>query len=287
MKHHVEDMIPPTAPAGGAPRASAVAALFLVAAASLAGCAGDEVLAPVPAEGQGGGGTTSSATTGGSTTTTSTGAGTPVREVFVRNPMGDQVGNLLADGDFELSITSNPGQQGWTFYGFQGAAGMVGETGGLCRSGLRCAVLPPGGTLFGRGTAAPDRAPMQGEVWVKPQEGGECGGVTIYALSCDAFGVLGQPTLAEGADDDGWCPRRFSIQPSSTAVCLYMENDSGTAVLVDQASVRPREGEDDTQRSLPAVRPATRARMDRLKDHLRRTLPLGQGQHDVVIDPRP
>lgn len=272
--------------AGRALLARMVAVGSLVA--TLAGCAGEEILAPVPGDGgQGGGGTTSATSTGATTTTGSTGAGTPVREVFVRNPMGDQIGNLLADGDFELSITSNPGQQGWTFYGFQGAAGMQGETGGLCRSGLRCAVLPPGGTLFGRGTAAPDRAPMQGEVWVKPVAGGDCGSITLYALSCDAFDVLGQPTVAADAEADGWCPRRFPIDPSPTGVCLYMENDGAGAVLVDQASVRQREGEDDTQRSAPFVRPATRARMDRLKEHLRRTLPLGQGQHDVMLDPRP
>jgi hypothetical protein len=265
-------------------------ALFPLAAISLAtalhgGCSGDEQVAPVVDEsGSGGGSSSSSSST--ATATASTGAGTPVRDVFVRNPFGEQDGNLLSDGDFELSITSNPGQQGWNFFGYNGSDTLVAETGGLCRSGLRCGVFPKGGALLARATAAPDMAPMVGEIWVKPLDGSSCNGVTVYVVGCDDFAVRGQfGGLVPQMEDDGWCALRGTAAASATAVCMYLENE-GTGMLIDAASLRAAEPDAARRVSILPVPAATRARMDAVRDHLR-TLPISAPRRALDLDPTP
>lgn len=265
--------------------------LFLVAAVALGaamhgGCSGDEQVAPVVDESGSGGGAVSASSSAASTSTSSTGAGTPVRDVFVRNPFGEQEGNLLSDGDFEMSITSNPGQQGWNFYGFNGSDTLIGETGGLCRSGLRCGVFPKGGALLARATAAPDMAPMVGEIWVKPLDGSSCGGVAVYVVGCDDFDVRGQfGGLVPQLEEDGWCALRGAAAGSATAVCMYLEND-GTAMLIDAASLREGEPDASNRVAVLPVPAATRARMNAVRDHLR-TLPISTLRRALDLDPTP
>lgn len=266
-------------------------ALLPLAAVALAavlhgGCSGDEQLAPVVDESGSGGGAATASSSSASTATASAGAGTPVRDVFVRNPFGEQEGNLLSDGDFELSITSNPGQQGWNFFGFNGSDDLVAETGGLCRSGLRCGVFPRGGALLARATAAPDMAPMVGEIWVKPIDGSSCAGVTVYVLGCDDFAIRGQfGGLAPQMEEDGWCALRGAAAASATAVCMYLENN-GTGMLIDAASLRAGEPDAARRVSILPVPAATRARMDAVRDHLR-TLPIGRPRPALDLDPTP
>ncbi len=273
---------------GSSPRVVVLAAL--ACAVGLAACSGEEKLAPAPSEGgEGGAGAAGASTASASTAVASSGAGTPVREVFIANPFGDQVGNLLSDGDFELSITGNPGQQGWNFYGANGSNMLLAETGGLCRSGLRCGVLPRGGVLLARGTAAPDRAPMTGELWVKPLEDQSCTGVDVYVLSCEDFSVRGQLGGQVAIQpEDGWCPLRGAASASSIGVCLYIENTGGP-VLVDNASLRAADESASKRVAIPTVSAATRARMDAIRAHLR-TLPIGSERPrgwSLELDPRP
>src|SRR5690606_37838607 len=88
--------------------------------------------------------------------------GPHVRDVVIRNPFGGPSDNLLADGDFELSIVpeGNSGQYGWIAFKQSGAEQpLLAETGGLCKSGLRCGRLPKRSIVFGRGTSAANEAP--------------------------------------------------------------------------------------------------------------------------------
>lgn len=261
-------------------------ALALLAfGACLAACE-DERLAPVAGEPSGEGGTagTSASTSVSSTvaSTTSSGAGTPFREVFLRNPFGEQEGNLLADGGFELSIVNSPGQHGWTSFG---PAEIEGETGGLCRGGLRCARAPRGAVLFARGTSAPAGARLYAEIWVKPEkpeEGASCEGIDLYVLSCESFTVRRKLSVPAAPDANGWCSVGGSVGGSVIATCMYVENVGNVGFLLDDASLRADVGVPRSIRpaAIPddaaiEVSPKTRASMDALRDHLRRTLPLG------------
>ncbi|MBL8741515.1 MAG: hypothetical protein JNK04_10490, partial [Myxococcales bacterium] len=113
-------------------------ALFLSIAA-LAGCQ-DEVIDPV---------TTPTSTTTVPTAEPTGGApplpGPKVRDVYQRNPFGVPLENLLVDGDFELSITrESTGQYGWRRLHNGGLKPTPAETGGLCKSGLRCGRVDSG-----------------------------------------------------------------------------------------------------------------------------------------------
>ncbi len=241
------------------------------------GCSGDEQIAPAP--GAGGGDATSSATsTASSSASGSTGSGPILRTVFERNPFGSQVDNLLADGDFELSF-GFAGQQGWTSFGSGGQETLVAETGGLCRSGLRCARVAPGAVMFARGTTAPNQADMQATLWAKPVTTPDCVGVTAYAILCDSFAQNEKLIRSETPDAEGWCSYTVVVRGGPVATCIYVENDSGQEMIFDDASLvalPPDSAAHRVARPIPEpASAATRARMDRVRDQIRDTLPLG------------
>ena len=101
----------------------------------------EEKLAPAPVDA-----TTSSSSSGGSAGTGGSTVTPPeprIRTVETRNPWGGALGNLFVDGDFEFSVVlqgSSP-QAGWFAFSNNGQGYVRGETGGLCKSGMRCAVM--------------------------------------------------------------------------------------------------------------------------------------------------
>ncbi len=247
-------------------------------------CGGDERVSPV---GGGGGGdatssasSTSAATASGSTAeaTTSTGGGPILRTVLERNPFGAQVGNLLADGDFELSF-GFPGQQGWVAFSSSGAQGvLVAETGGLCRSGLRCARVAPGGLLFARGTSAAGQADMRVTLWARPATTPDCSGVFAQVISCDSFTTKGNLIRSVAPDQDGWCSYGLDIVGATIATCLYVENNTEQDMIFDDGSLvalPPDAAPRPAPKPVVEVPAATRARMDRVRQRLRDTLPIG------------
>lgn len=249
----------------------------LAFAAFGAGCTGDERVAPV---GAGGGDATSSANSTSvvsSSASGSSGSGPVLRTVFQRNPFGAQVGNLLADGDFELSF-GFAGQQGWTSFGNQGQERLIAETGGLCRSGLRCARVAPGLVMFARGTTAPDGADMQATLWAKPATTPDCTGISAYAILCDSFAQNEKLIRSETPDADGWCTYSVLVKGGPVATCLYVENQSDQEMIFDDASLVALPPDAPSRRIAVPIEPAppeTRARMDRVRDLIRNTLPLG------------
>ena len=230
--------------------------LAAVVCAAVAGCGDEGPPNPAPI--------VTPTTTATTVTTTPPTPEAPKRTVSMRNPMGGPPSNLFIDGDFEFSIVlqgSGP-QAGWYSFGNQDY--VRGETGGICRSGLRCAVMSSGQGLFGRGTSAKDSG-MVAELWAKVPEGKGCGVVSVLMFTCSfssSFGI-NIPAVDSMPGSDGWCQYRGGINPQDEGMCVFVENtlESGQEAIVDAALLIPSDG------SVPlrAMTRQTGARADRVR----------------------
>ena len=165
----------------------------------------------------------------------------PRRMVFHRNPFGDalQADNLMVDGDFEL--TGRTDQAPWFVYDpNQGQQTLNYDTGGHCRSGVRCGVLTAPQVMIGY-MASPKLLDMNVRAYAKPSTG-KCADVSILEFDF-ATGLAGKSTspVDKSPGPDGWCvyeavyPNLALEQPA-----LYIELASSkmTATL-DEVSVLP------------------------------------------------
>ncbi len=220
---------------------------LLVTVGALAACQ-EERLAPLPGPsatvevpGTGGGG----AGTGGAPD-----PGPKVRDVYHRNPIGLPLDNLLADGDFELSIVSAGqvgGQYGWRAFTSAGQPTMLNaETGGLCKSGLRCGRADALDVLLARGTAAPNGDAHVATIYAKPAAGGPdpaseepCDLATAWVIRCDTFQTVDSFDPDPSPDADGWCRLSTESEPSTTALCVYVEVGRWP-LLLDAATLLPK-----------------------------------------------
>ena len=157
----------------------------------------------------------------------------PFREVYQRNPWGSPALNLLADGDFELSIDPGTGQYGWIGVDAGGSTQipLVSETGGICRSGIRCARVPKGQALLGRGTAAPNmmahHASIFGKPATPPAAGADpamvCKGIMqVTMISCDEGLIIKGLKPAAAPGDDGYCEYAADVPGSKVSLCMYV-----------------------------------------------------------------
>lgn len=252
---------------------AALEALLVLALAPLVACS-EEALDPVPAP--------SSSPPDAGPTGGAPPDGPPVREVYMRNPLGGPAQNLLADGDFELSIVPSQaagGQYGWIALTASGApVAMSSETGGLCRTGLRCGRVPAGNVLFGRGTAAPNMAGHHASIWFKPlgetSAAKPCDVGNVYVLGCDTFDVKKALRAADAPDAQGFCEYSADLGGSPLSLCMYAEI-SGVDVLADSATLLPLpEGTLAPKPSPVALLPETRARIAIVRDFVRSHTPL-------------
>jgi hypothetical protein len=204
------------------------------------------------------------------------------RTVEARNPFGGPGGNLMADGDFELSYTYVGAQAPWRGFNSAGT-GEVGfdfETGGLCRSGLRCAVLRDGMVLLGIGAAAPQQKRVLASAAAKVPAGAACDVVSVYLIDCGSFGVVAE--LAPRADApgaDGWCSYEDDVSGRDSSLCMYAQTslDDGQTALLDATVLEPHDGTVPfAAKAAPTVSEATALRLARMRDHLRRKLPFGK-----------
>jgi hypothetical protein len=209
----------------------------------LAACSADEQLAPV--------GSTSTVMDAGHDAAMPppppppVDAGTVKRTVMMRNPFGGPAGNHLADGDFEFSTAQNTGGQlGWRAFTTDGAQELAfaTETGGLCRSGLRCAVMGPSMLFLLRGTSAKNDKGNIASGWAKGPEGAGCGSVRALMVNCDTF-TVGKQLVGKKADD-GWCHYTAAIGAQDDATCLYIDSTlkKDTTALVDAFVLGPDDG---------------------------------------------
>lgn len=250
------------------------------------GCA-DEKLSPVT---QPSATTTVPGTGGGGPGTGGGETGTKVRDVLSRNTVGLPVDNLFADGDFELSIVpSAGGQYGWLLFDEDSnPAVLTGETGGLCKSGVRCGRVPPRSILFGRATSAPDEAPMRGSIWMKPV-GGEspdpanpCALANVRTITCDGFSFRDKLEPALTPTEDGWCEISGPVEPSRRALCFYITLYEAE-VVVDAATLLPAPEPMAKKIAAPPLSPAEQTRAAVIRETIRSRMPMGEGT--TPVDP--
>jgi hypothetical protein len=216
-------------------------------------------------------------------------AGVVKRRVMTRSPLGGPAGNLFADGDFELSTLPWSGAQvGWRGFDSSGGSTLVvrTETGGLCYSGLRCAIFEPKTIFFLRGTAANGKGNVA-SIRARVPADAKCNAVKASLLTCDS-GVLGK-SLAPSAepDADGWCRYGAVIGEQTSAQCLYLTNNlkNEQFALVDAAVLAPDDGTVLPQSAVPAPLSAEEtAALARVIDLIHRTTDLGPGPR---VAPRP
>ncbi len=165
----------------------------------------------------------------------------PTRTIGHRSPFGDafQSNNLMVDGDFEL--TGRTDQAPWIVF-TNSQQTLNYETGGRCRSGVRCAVIAPGDSLVGY-MASPAAEDAQIRAYIKP-DSGHCADVQVFQVDLATNQTNGSAlsTTQEPADD-GWCfftgkvPALTYAQPA-----LYMQfgtKATSKTAIVDQVSVLP------------------------------------------------
>jgi hypothetical protein len=163
------------------------------------------------------------------------------RTVGHRSPFGDafQANNLMVDGDFEL--TGRTDQAPWIVF-TSSQQTLNYETGGHCRSGVRCAVIAPGDALVGY-MASPSAEDAQIRAYIKP-DSGHCADVVLYEVDLATNNTNGSAQSTTSAPaEDGWCfftgkiPALTYAQPA-----LYLQlptNSKSKTVIVDQVSVLP------------------------------------------------
>lgn len=175
-------------------------------------------------------------------------AGTSRRTVMTRSPFGGPIANHFADGDFELSTAQGQGQYGARAYGTTGGIGALDfdvETGGLCRTGLRCAIFVPKTAFLLRGTAAPLGKGNLISFWAKVPTGKTCTAVSGTMLTCDTL-QTGHAVKAINPMPDaaGWCSYGSRLAPTPSALCLYIQNKlvNDERALLDSAVMGPDDG---------------------------------------------
>ncbi len=234
------------------------------------GCSAEE-LNPVPVEGA---------------SSSSGGGGVPnppayTRQVTRRSPFGGRVGNLMVDGDFEHSIVreGSSAQLGWLAINGVGMQTYLrGETGGLCRTGLRCAILPSGHSFWGKGTSA-EGTGMIAEVWAKPPAQSLCSVVSPAMFYCNVQGgaQISLPPSSEEPDGDGWCQYRAALAAPSSRLCMWIDGllPTGKFALVDAATLLPDDGTAPVRAPGP-MPPERRQRIAATARWVRDRLPFGQ-----------
>ena len=228
--------------------------VFRLAAASIAllGCSTDEQLAPAPTApvtiaDAGPDAPADAAPDADASAPPDVDAGTARRTVMTRSPFGGPEANHFADGDFELSTAGGTGQYGARAFSSSGGGdiGFAIETGGLCRTGLRCAVFVPKTAFLLRGVAA---ALEKGNVisfWAKIPPTKTCATVTGSMVTCDTL-VIGHQLKATTPQPDvaGWCSYSARLAASASALCLYIQNKlvNDETALLDSAMMGPDDG---------------------------------------------
>jgi hypothetical protein len=269
----------------------------LSCAVALSAC-GEERVRPVSSGASTSAGGTGGAGEGGGAGTGGGGSEPAVRSVFARNPIGVPFDNLLADGDFELSIVpaqAAGGQYGWRAFSPNGGqAALLAETGGLCRSGLRCGRLGEGRVLFGQGTAASGERPHRASLWVKAVDPTTVDAEKpcelierAFVVRCESFATVGSLKPSDAPDERGWCEYAGTSPSSRDALCLYVELDA-REVLLDAATLLPREEPDALPAPLPPTPDApTRARMETIRAAIRSRMPLSSESLPFDTEGRP
>lgn len=206
-----------------------------------------------------------------------------IRRVEVRNPLGTPADNLLADGDFELSIAPwESSQYPWFAIKGNGIVPLKAETGGICRTGLRCGVLERNMLLLGTATSAGEGIGMEAALWIKPEQDQGCDVMDAFVLTGSSFDFVAELEPAEAPDPAGWCRFSALVPAEDNALYFYLDTsmmESGQTALIDSATLLPTTAaglEHKTYAKL-SPSPATVERVAWLRDFVRRTKIYGRG----------
>ena len=169
-------------------------------------------------------------------------AGVVKRTMMKRNPFGNvaEAENLLWDGDFEwLSPFSD--QYGWLFGNSPAQLGYAlpdVEIGAACRSGIKCARLKKNRVLAGIAVSARD-SKMEVSFWSHLTKG-TCDQVTTLLVDFDQGNDPEVEITPVSVDPDftGWCQYSAVVGPWKGKPVLYIENDTASDILVDDAVIK-------------------------------------------------
>jgi hypothetical protein len=165
----------------------------------------------------------------------------PRRTVGYRNPFGDalQSDNLMVDGDFEL--TGRTDQAPWIDYAMQTQQVLNYDTGGRCRSGVRCAVMGTTDALIGF-MSSPVVDTMVVRVYVLP-DSGTCSDASVVAVDINGSATGGTVPPPSAPGPDGWCVFEGTSQNlayDQPALYITMSSKAKSMQLhVDDATVLP------------------------------------------------
>jgi hypothetical protein len=165
-----------------------------------------------------------------------------VRTVSYRNPFGDAVhpDNLMLDGDFEF--TGRSGQTPWIAASGTGAPINIDyETGGRCRSGVRCARMQGGSILLGH-VATPPAGKIYLRIWGKP-DSGKCSELSVAFFDSTNNQSAGTaPAQTPAPDETGWCLYEAVLASLPLHEPLLYLKSKEQAVTVDAAVALPTNG---------------------------------------------
>ncbi|HEY1959568.1 MAG TPA: hypothetical protein VGH28_28355 [Polyangiaceae bacterium] len=164
----------------------------------------------------------------------------PRRMAFHRSPFGDalQADNLMIDGDFEL--TGRTDQAPWiTFDPTQGQVTLDYDTGGHCRSGIRCAVLAAPDVLVGY-MGSPMLTNIHVRAYAKVSTG-KCSDVDIFAIDLED-NTTGKSVTAPSKTPgpDGWCVYDGDVDDDPLQQpALYVQPAAKASVTLDDVTALP------------------------------------------------
>jgi hypothetical protein len=189
--------------------------------------------------------------------------------------------NLMVDGDFELTGRSQ--QMPWLSFGTNGQSTLNYETGGLCRAGIRCAVMKNTEQMIGW-FASPNAGMFAATVYLFPN-GKPC----KDAASVSVFNLDDQRSAVELAasmdvDANGWCLFQAVVPaiPLSSPV-MYVESKTD-GLRVDSARVvEIPKGAQIVVAAFAPVKAVQRASFERIATIIRRTRVYGL-QRDPSAD---
>jgi hypothetical protein len=171
------------------------------------------------------------------------------RTVEQRSPFGNTSypANLLADGDFEF--TGRNEQMPWIVFGSTGQQTLNYDTGGLCHSGIRCALIAPGDALIGY-VSSPKKSTMDVSLWISPVSDGHGASLACKFVQVSMTDLSNQGTRTDIHSEtedpiDGWCHFTGSTPNlAGGAPVIYVDFAKGAkaSARVDDGVVKPAAG---------------------------------------------
>ncbi|MEO6573778.1 MAG: hypothetical protein ABIP89_08065, partial [Polyangiaceae bacterium] len=194
------------------------------------------------------------------------------RTVEQRSPFGNTSypGNLLADGDFEL--TGRTGQMPWVVFdaSTSGPGTLNYDTGGLCHSGVRCAVIASGDILIGY-LSSPKKGTMDVSLWVAPlatQSGSPPPACNTVLVSIKDFNNTEGGTDFQSDTEqpaNGWCHFAGSAPnyaERSPVMWVTIAGNAKSGARIDDGVVKPNA--EGTAGRLPIFRKSSAAEAARV-----------------------